>query len=30
MKASAWHHRADAVSSVVALIGIGEVPDPGC
>ncbi|XP_077224557.1 cation efflux family protein [Tasmannia lanceolata] len=23
MKANAWHHRADAVSSVVALIGIG-------
>ncbi|CAA6669084.1 unnamed protein product [Spirodela intermedia] len=24
MKANAWHHRADAVSSVVALIGIGS------
>lgn len=24
MKANAWHHRADAISSVVALIGVGE------
>lgn len=24
MKANAWHHRADAVSSFVALIGVGE------
>lgn len=24
MKANAWHHRADAVSSVVALIGVGK------
>lgn len=24
MKANAWHHRADAVSSVVALIGVGR------
>lgn len=24
MKANAWHHRADAVSSVVALIGVGN------
>ncbi|XP_078435392.1 cation efflux family protein [Wolffia australiana] len=24
MKANAWHHRADAVSSVVALVGIGS------
>lgn len=23
MKANAWHHRADAISSVVALIGVG-------
>ncbi|KAF5186544.1 Cation-efflux pump fief [Thalictrum thalictroides] len=23
MKASAWHHRADAVSSIVALVGVG-------
>lgn len=25
MKANAWHHRADAISSVVALIGVGMV-----
>ncbi|KAF3685320.1 Metal tolerance protein C1 [Capsicum annuum] len=25
MKANAWHHRADAVSSVVALIGVGAL-----
>uniref|UniRef100_A0A2P2K1L7 Cation efflux protein transmembrane domain-containing protein n=1 Tax=Rhizophora mucronata TaxID=61149 RepID=A0A2P2K1L7_RHIMU len=24
MKANAWHHRADAISSVVALIGVGK------
>lgn len=24
MKANAWHHRADAISSVVALVGVGE------
>ena len=24
MIANAWHHRADAISSVVALIGVGE------
>lgn len=24
MKANAWHHRADAVSSLVALIGVGN------
>lgn len=24
MKANAWHHRADAVSSIVALIGVGN------
>lgn len=24
MKANAWHHRSDAVSSVVALIGVGK------
>lgn len=24
MKANAWHHRADAVSSFVALIGVGK------
>jgi len=23
MKANAWHHRADAISSVVALVGVG-------
>ncbi|KAL2900355.1 Metal tolerance protein 2, partial [Bienertia sinuspersici] len=23
MKANAWHHRADAISSFVALIGVG-------
>lgn len=27
MKANAWHHRADAVSSVVALIGEGQYWD---
>lgn len=25
LKANAWHHRSDAVSSVVALIGVGEL-----
>ncbi|XP_028804237.1 metal tolerance protein 2 isoform X2 [Neltuma alba] len=25
MKANAWHHRADAISSVVALIGVGSI-----
>jgi len=24
MKANAWHHRADAISSVVALVGVGK------
>lgn len=24
MKANAWHHRVDAISSVVALIGVGK------
>ena len=24
MKANAWHHRSDAISSVVALIGVGK------
>ena len=24
MKANAWHHRADAISSAVALIGVGK------
>lgn len=24
MKANAWHHRADAISSIVALIGVGK------
>lgn len=24
MKANAWHHRADAISSFVALIGVGK------
>lgn len=24
LKANAWHHRSDAVSSVVALVGVGE------
>lgn len=24
MKANAWHHRADAVSSLVALVGVGN------
>jgi divalent metal cation (Fe/Co/Zn/Cd) transporter len=24
MKANAWHHRADAVSSLVALVGVGK------
>ena len=28
MKANAWHHRADAVSSVVALIGVGNFHSP--
>ena len=28
MKANAWHHRADAVSSVVALIGVGNELHP--
>lgn len=28
MKANAWHHRADAISSVVALIGVGNKLDP--
>lgn len=28
MKANAWHHRADAVSSVVALIGVGNILFP--
>jgi divalent metal cation (Fe/Co/Zn/Cd) transporter len=23
MKANAWHHRSDAISSVVALLGVG-------
>ncbi|KAG6486335.1 hypothetical protein ZIOFF_054905 [Zingiber officinale] len=25
LKANAWHHRSDAVSSIVALIGVGEI-----
>ncbi|XP_019234291.1 PREDICTED: metal tolerance protein 2 isoform X2 [Nicotiana attenuata] len=29
MKANAWHHRADAVSSVVALIGVGMIMKAG-
>jgi len=24
MKANAWHHHADAISSVVALVGVGK------
>lgn len=24
MKANAWHHRADAISSLVALLGVGK------
>lgn len=28
MKANAWHHRADAVSSVVALVGVGNNLSP--
>lgn len=24
LKASAWHHRSDAISSIVALIGVGK------
>ena len=30
MKANAWHHRADAVSSLVALIGVGKNFDFSC
>ncbi|XP_075093941.1 metal tolerance protein C1-like isoform X7 [Nicotiana tabacum] len=29
MKANAWHHRADAVSSVVALVGVGMIMKAG-
>jgi divalent metal cation (Fe/Co/Zn/Cd) transporter len=31
MKANAWHHRADAISSVVALVGVGKTTfDDAC
>lgn len=29
MKANAWHHRSDAVSSVAAAVGVGEGPTQG-
>jgi divalent metal cation (Fe/Co/Zn/Cd) transporter len=30
MKANAWHHRADAISSVVALVGVGKASTNSC
>ena len=30
LKASAWHHRSDAISSIVALIGVGKASHVVC